>query len=72
MAVLPEAGVSVVVSNLKTRAVLAGKLEPETETLVPAGPVAGDRASRVAPWVTVKATLPRISVSGPAGACHIV
>jgi hypothetical protein len=47
-------GVSVVVSNLKTRAVLAGKSEPLIVTVVPAVPVAGDRGSRAALAVTVK------------------
>ncbi len=74
--VLPV-GVSVVVSNLKTRAVLAGKLEPLTVTLVPARPEAGERGLRVALMpVTVKLAvavpLPTVTVMvwAPAVLCR--
>ena len=53
--VWPLFGVIVVVSNLNTSAVLAGKLAPETVISVPAGPVAGESGSRVAAAVIVKA-----------------
>jgi hypothetical protein len=50
--VLPV-GVSGVVSNVKTREVLARKFKPLTATLVPAGPEAGERALRAALMVPV-------------------
>lgn len=61
--VCPDVGVMKVVSNLKTRGVLAGKLLPEIPTGVPGGPEVGSRVSRVAPWVTVKVALAFIMLS---------
>ena len=57
VAISPDLGVSTVVSYLKTREVLAGKLEPVITTSVPAGPVAGERGSRAPLAVTVKEAL---------------
>ena len=57
---VPGIGVMVVLSNRKTRAVLAGKLEPLMSTSVPACPEAGLSGSRVAPGVTVKVNLTEI------------
>ena len=60
-------GVSVVVSNLKTIAALAGKLVPLIATGVPGGPVDGWRVPNEAPAVTVKVAVlslvPTITVS---------
>lgn len=67
--VSPEVGVRVVVSNLKTSAVLAAKLEPETVTDVPAGPDEGfsGLSTGVTVVVTVKAAFAAIfdSPDGP-------
>jgi hypothetical protein len=57
VAVSPDLGMIAVPSNLKTSAVLTGKLEPVTTTSVPARPVAGESVSRVAEAVTVKVAL---------------
>ena len=57
LATSPDVGVITVVSNLNTRAVLTGKLEPLIMTAVPGGPVVGERGSRAPLAVTVKEAL---------------